>query len=137
MTENIPPFDKRRWGPGGIEMVAGFLVIGVAVLVDGIAAGRASFQFVGIIFLVGGIALFVAKVAEQIQPATAEWELTGELGEVVQEVGKDTKGIVRVRSELWSAKSEYPIATGSKVRVTKVEGLQVWVEKLSADSSAN
>ena len=137
MTENIPPFDKRRWGPGGIEMVAGFLVIGVAVLVDGIAAGRASFQFVGTIFLVGGIALFVAKVAEQIQPVTAEWELTGELGEVVQEVGKDTKGIVRVRSELWSAKSEYPIATGSSVRVTKVEGLQVWVEKLGADSSAN
>jgi inner membrane protein len=137
MTENIPPFDKRRWGPGGIEMVVGFLVIGVAVLVDGIAAGRASFQFIGIIFLVGGIALFVAKVAEEIQPVTARWELTGELGEVVQEVGKDAKGIVRVRSELWSAKSESPITTGSKVRVTKVEGLQVWVEKLSADSSAN
>jgi len=63
--------------------------------------------------------------------------MTGEPGEVVQEVGKDTKGIVKVRSELWSAKSESHLAPGSKVRVTKVEGLQVWVEKLSADSNAN
>ena len=137
MAENIPPFDRRRWGPGGIEMVAGFIIVGLAVLVDGIAAGRASFQVIGIVILVGGIALFVAKVAEEIQPVTTKWDMTGEPGEVVQEVGKDTKGIVRVRSELWSAKSESPIAQGSKVRVTKVEGLQVWVEKLSADSSAN
>ena len=137
MQENIPPFDKRRWGPGGIELVAGFIIIGVAVLADGIAAGRDSFQFIGIVFLVGGIALFVAKVAEEIQPVNTKWELTGEPGEVVQEVGKDTKGIVRVRSELWSARSEYPIPTGSKVRVTRVEGLQVWVEELSVDTSAN
>jgi len=118
-------------------MVAGFIVVGLAVLFDGIAAGRASFQIIGIIILVGGIALFIAKVAEEIQPVTTKWDITGEPGEVVQEVGKDTKGIVRVRSELWSAKSENPIALGSKVRVTKVEGLQVWVEKLSADSSDN
>ena len=137
MTENIPPFDRRRWGPGGIEMVAGFIVAGLAVLLDGFAAGRASFQIIGIIILVGGIALFVAKVAEEIQPAPAKWDMTGEPGEVVQEVGKDTKGIVRVRSELWSANSENTIPLGSKVRVTKVEGLQVWVEKLGTDSSAD
>ena len=81
--------------------------------------------------------MFVAKVAEEIQPVTTKWDMTGEPGEVVQEVGKDTKGIVRVHSELWSAKSESSIAPGSKVRVIRVEGLLVWVEKLSADSSAN
>ena len=118
-------------------MVAGFFVVGLAVLIDGVAAGRVSFQIIGTTFLVGGIALFVAKVAEEIQPVTAKWELTGEPGEAVTEFGKDAKGVVRIRSELWSAKSASPIATGSKVRVTKVEGLQVWVEKLSADSSAN
>jgi len=118
-------------------MVAGFIVVGLAVLVDGIAAGRASFQFIGIIILGGGVALFVAKVAEEIQPTATKWDVTGEPGEVVQEIGKDTKGIVRVNSELWSAKSADPIATGTKVRVTKVEGLQVWVEKLRADQTAN
>ena len=118
-------------------MVAGFFVVGIAVLIDGVAAGRVSFQIIGTTFLVGGILLFVAKVAEIIQPVNTKWELTGEPGEAVTEVGKDTKGVVRIRSELWSAKSASPIATGTKVRVTKVEGLQVWVEKLSADSSAN
>jgi membrane-bound ClpP family serine protease len=118
-------------------MVAGFILVGVVVLIDGVAAGRASFEIIGTTFLVGGIALFVAKVAEEIQPVTVKWELTGEPGEAVTDVGKDAKGVVRVRSELWSAKSVNPIAVGSKVRVTKVEGLQVWVEKLSTDSSAN
>jgi membrane-bound ClpP family serine protease len=118
-------------------MVAGFFVVGLAVLIDGVAAGRASLQIIGITFLVGGIALFVAKVAEEIQPVTVKWELTGEPGEAVTEVGKDVKGVVRIRSELWSAKSASPIATGSKVRVTKVEGLQVWVEELGADPSTN
>jgi membrane protein implicated in regulation of membrane protease activity len=137
MSENIPAFDRRRWGPGGIEMVAGFIVVGLVVFVDGIAAGRASFQIIGTVFLIGGIAMFFAKITEEIRPFTAKWDPTGEPGEVIEEVSKDMKGIVRIRSELWSAKSENPIAPGSKVRITKVEGLQVWVEKLSADSSAN
>jgi len=118
-------------------LVAGFLVVGLAVLLDGLAAGRTSFQIIGTIIFVGGIALFVAKVAEEIHPVTEQWDITGEHGEVVQDVGGKTKGIVRVRSELWSARSASPIATGSKVRVTKVEGLQVWVERLVADSSTN
>jgi len=137
MSENIPEFDRRRWGPGGIELVAGFIIIGLALFVDGIVAGRTVFQVLGTIWLVGGIAMFFVKITEEIRPATAKWELTGEPGEVVEEVGKDAKGIVRVRSELWSAKSESPITPGSKVRVTKVEGLQVWVEKISPDSGAN
>ena len=110
-------------------MVAGFIVVGLAVFVDGIVTGRDAFQVVGAIFLVGGIALFFAKITEEIRPFTAKWELTGEPGEVVQEVSKEAKGIVRINSELWSAKSESPIAPGSKVRVTKVEGLRVWAEK--------
>jgi len=118
-------------------MVAGFIVVGLALFVDGIAAGRTGIQIVGAIILIGGIAMFFAKITEEIRPFTAKWDLTGEPGEIVVEVGKHAKGIVRIRSELWSAKSESPIALGSKVRVTRVEGLQVWVEKLSADSSAN
>jgi len=118
-------------------MVAGFIVVGLALFVDGIAAGRAGIQIIGTIILIGGIALFFAKITEEIRPFNAKWDLTGEPGEVVEEVGKEAKGIVRIRSELWSAKSESPIAPGSKVRVTRIEGLLVWVEKLSTDPSAN
>jgi len=118
-------------------MVAGFIIGGLALFVDGIAAGRAGFQILGAIVLIGGIAMFTAKVSEEIRPYTAKWEPNGEAGEVVTEVGKDAKGTVRIRSELWSAKSEGPIAPGSKVRVTKVEGLLVWVEKVGTDSSAS
>ena len=118
-------------------MVAGFIIIGLAVFIDGIATGQAGFQITGAVFLVGGIALFFAKITEEIRPSAAKWELTGEPGEVVNEVGKNLKGVVRIGSELWSAKSESPIAPGSKVRVTKVEGLLVWVEELGADTGAS
>ena len=137
MSENIPAFDRRRWGPGGIEMVAGFIIVGLALFVDGIAAGQTEFQLVGAIILIGGIAMFFAKITEEIRPFTTKWDPTSEPGEVVEEVGKNVKGIVRIRSELWSAKSESNIAPGSRVRVTRVEGLLVWVERLGADEDAN
>jgi len=117
-------------------LVAGFILVGLAVLIDGVVADRAIFQIIGTVYLVGGIALFVAKVAEEIQPVDTKRELTGEPGEAVTDVGKGAKGVVRIRSELWSANSASPIATGSRVRVTKVEGLQVWVEKIGTDSTA-
>jgi len=118
-------------------MVAGFIIAGSALFIDGIVAGRAAFQILGAVILIGGIAMFTAKVSEEIRPFTPKWELIGEPGEVVTEVGKHAKGIVRISSELWSAKSESRIAPGSNIRVTKVEGLLVWVEKVSADSRAN
>ena len=116
-------------------MVAGFIIVGIALFVDGIAAARAAFQIIGAIFLIGGVALFFAKITEEIRPSTAKRELIGESGEVVREVSKGAKGIVSVNSELWSAKSESPIAPGSRVRVTRVEGLLVWVEKVDTDGS--
>ena len=117
-------------------MVAGFFIIGLALFVDGIVAGRADIQVIGTVWLVGGIVMFFVKITEEIRPAPTKWSIEGEVGEVVSNVSK-AGGIVRVGSELWSARSESSIAPGSKVRVTKVEGLQVWVEKLSADPSSS
>jgi membrane-bound serine protease (ClpP class) len=42
----------------------------------------------------------------------------------------DPDGWVLVHGETWNASSEKPIPAGSKIRVTKVHGLKVDVEKL-------
>jgi membrane-bound ClpP family serine protease len=63
--------------------------------------------------------------------------MTGEVEEVVKDVDRQTKGIVRVRSELWSAKSEVYIPSGAKVRVARVEGLMAWVVELEDEAEVS
>ena len=58
-------------------------------------------------------------------PAGAE-ALVGEIGEVTELI--DGKGMVFVAGELWRAAAKEKIPQGSRVRVTKVDGLTVEVE---------
>ena len=56
-------------------------------------------------------------------------------GEVTEPiVDANSGGMVRVRGELWRARAAEPIASGTRVRVTGVEGLTVRVEKSTDDA---
>ena len=44
--------------------------------------------------------------------------------------------MVRVHGELWRAVSSQPMPEGSSVRVTKVEGLKLYVEPVQVASPA-
>ena len=105
------------------------LAFGLAAFADGLMAGSVPLQALGTICLAGGIMIFFIKVAEEIHPVTVKWSIEGEVGEVVSRVSREAGGIVRIRSELWSAKSEGPKAPGEKVRVVRTEGLLAWVSK--------
>ena len=52
--------------------------------------------------------------------------LLGERGEVVEALDPD--GRVRVRGELWAARSSEPAIAGRRVRITAVDGLTLEVE---------
>lgn len=104
--------------------------MGVVAFLDGLAHGSIPLQILGVFCLGGGITVFFVKVAEEIKVVTVNWSIVGEVGEVVEEVGQKKGGVVRVRSELWSAMSETPIPPGAKVRVVRKDGLLAWVEKL-------
>lgn len=110
-------------------MLGALLAIGAVLFVEGYIVQSAGRLVIGALLLGGAVLVFFVKVGEEIQPVTAKWEITGEIGEVVREVGNRSKGIVRVRSELWSALSETPLPPGTKVRVTRTDGLLAWVEK--------
>ena len=115
-------------------VVSALFVTGLLAFVDGIFKESVALQVLGAICLGGGIVLFSIKIGEEIHPVTAKWGIAGEVGEVVTEVDRHGKGVVRVRSELWSAKSEEHLPTGTKVRVTRVEGLLAWVARLDEGS---
>ena len=52
--------------------------------------------------------------------------LVGELGEVIARCAPE--GRVRIRGEIWKARSERPLEVGERARVTGVEGLLLNVE---------
>lgn len=77
------------------------------------------------------IILFVVQRAlrAQMHPiATGAQGLLGELG--VASTDLNLEGKVFVHGELWNASSQHPVQQGEKVRVIRVEGLQLLVEKL-------
>lgn len=126
--QNIPTFDWRRWGPGAVLILGVLFGLGVAGFLDGLLRKSAGLMVVGTVLLLGGIVVLTVKLGEEIHPVTVKWDLEGERGETVGDLRPGARGVVRVRSELWTAKSGVLLRAGSKVRVVRTEGNIVWVE---------
>ena len=87
----------------------------VAVLASGLVAG----------FL--WIAVRKSLEAASMRPSHDLAGLVGQIGEARTKVDED--GSVQVAGELWSARSEKPIAAGSPIRVVRRHGFVLIVEK--------
>lgn len=87
----------------------------VAVLASGLVAG----------FL--WIAVRKSIEAASVRPSHDLAGLVGQIGEARTKVDED--GSVQVAGELWSARSEKPIAAGSPIRVVRRDGFVLIVEK--------
>ena len=66
---------------------------------------------------------------------TGREELIGSNGIVTAELKASAEGMVRVHGELWRAASSQPVQEGKTVRVTKVEGLKLYVEPVEVAGS--
>ncbi len=62
------------------------------------------------------------------KPVTGREGLVGEIGTVRADISQ-TEGTIMVHGELWEARSETKITKGSKVKVVKVDGMVLIVEK--------
>ena len=87
----------------------------VALLASGLVAG----------FL--WIAVRKSLEAASMRPSHDLAGLVGQIGEARTKVEED--GSVQVAGELWSARSEKPIAAGSPIRVVRRDGFVLIVEK--------
>jgi membrane protein implicated in regulation of membrane protease activity len=95
-------------GGGATLVAAGFLLLLVDVaLVVGLATTRAE---------------RVKKTYHRLQA------LVGEQGVVKDTIPAHGKGVVLVRNELWSATSASELASGSPVKIVKIEGILLHVE---------
>ncbi|MCI4373752.1 MAG: NfeD family protein [Thermoplasmata archaeon] len=119
--------------PGSILLVSGALyLLFPDILLD-------SFYGPALILLAVVVAIAVEIpyyrwVAPQHRPlSTTSSGLVGEIGIVTAPVEPNTlKGKIRIKSQIWSARSEVPIPIGVHVQVIHGEGVSVTVKAVEA-----
>ncbi len=114
----------------GISIV--ILIVGSIFLFPSQSGGPAVNLFVAFIasILVAGflwVAVGKSIQAAQIRPSHDLDALVGQIGEAKTKILEE--GSVQVAGELWTARSEKPIRSGSEVRVVRRDGFVLVVEK--------
>jgi membrane-bound ClpP family serine protease len=133
--DEIGKFSPWRWGPGGLLVLAIMLSLGSILLFEWFVSRSPVFLFTAVImFLLGGV-VFAVKIFEEIEPYHRELAgIVDSPGTVVRKVKGTLPGVVKVKGQLWSAKSDQVLEVGESVRVKKVDGLYVWVEKKTPEA---
>lgn len=108
------------------------LVLGSMMLVDSsLPELRVSLRLiVPVTVSLAGILIFLVRLgvtAQMKRPETGEAGMLHEFGEAITAVGPESEGQVRTHGEIWRAVAMEPIAPGSRVRVTAVDGLVLTV----------
>lgn len=144
-----------------IALAMAFFILEAKAPSHGVLAfGGVVSMFLGALFLIrspltaGGVSLGVAFAgtvpfailtvvlmrlvlrSRKWKTATGREELLGANGVVTVALRAGAEGMVRVHGELWRAESRQPVEEGKTVRVTKVEGLKLYVEPAEVASPA-
>jgi membrane-bound serine protease (ClpP class) len=125
-------------GVGGvIAMVLGALMLVRSPLTGmGVSLGAAF----GVTVPVALIIIFLMRLvlrSRQWKQSTGREQLVGEWGEVTEPVTAGGPGMVLVHGELWRAMAGRDLPRGSRVRVTRVNGLTLHVEPHEATHAAH
>jgi membrane-bound serine protease (ClpP class) len=78
------------------------------------------------------IAAFLVRLvmaSQGLRPVTGMEGLVGEAGETLTSIDPVGGGRTRVHGEIWNATANEPIASGSRIVVTSVDGLTLTVRK--------
>lgn len=126
----------------GILTTAGVvaMILGAIFLLDEPLLSRdflQTFRRVGIASAVisGGVVLGAVWVALRTRDQPIETQLVGDTGHVTKRL--DPKGKVRLRGELWNARTEVgPLDEGTEIVVTERDGLTVTVEPTASDTGS-
>jgi membrane protein implicated in regulation of membrane protease activity len=123
--------------PGTVVGVAGLLYTFVPMVLTASVFGPLIVAAAAI--LAGIITIpYYQRLGAIHRPLTTIPEtLQGETGLVLAPVVPDSlRGKVRIRSEVWSARSDRPIPAGVRVRVLGGQGVSVIVEPVETDPNA-
>ncbi|MGD0257180.1 MAG: NfeD family protein [Thermoplasmata archaeon] len=119
--------------PGSILLVAGAMYLLFPFILLDTVYGPAVILLAVVVAIMVEIPYY-RWVAPQHRPlSTTSMGLVGEVGIVISPVDANSlHGKVRLKSQVWSARSEVPIPTGVHVRVIHGEGVSVTVQPVDS-----
>ncbi len=123
--------------PGSVLLIAGFLYLFLPNYLLDSYIGPIGIVITAILAALIEIPYY-RWVAPTHRPlSTTSGGLVGDEAVVITDVVPNTlKGKVRVRSEIWSARSNVPIPAGTRVRIVHGEGVSVSVEPIEPPKTA-
>jgi membrane-bound serine protease (ClpP class) len=126
----VAEFFFPTYGSLGIGGLIAF-VVGSLILFDSDVPGlRVGRPLIGALATVGALTIggivYLAGRSQRRPVVTGTRGMIGASAEVVADF--TGRGRVRYGGELWTAHSAVPLVTGQQARITKVEGLTLWVE---------
>jgi len=117
--------------PATIMIVGGFLYLLIPDVLLRSVWGPIAILVAALVATVVTILYYRWLAGVHLPLSTTSGGLVGEEAIVIADVVPNTlRGKVRVRSEIWSARSPAPIPAGTKVRVVAGEGVSVTVEPI-------
>ena len=126
-------------GLTSIWFAAGSLAALIAALLGGpLWVQLTLFLAVSTLCLVAVRPLAKRHLNDQVQPTNAD-RVIGAEAQVTQDIDNvHGKGMVIIRGMTWSARSEdgLPITAGTMVKVLRIEGVKVFVERIPAGAAA-
>jgi membrane-bound serine protease (ClpP class) len=129
----VAEFHVHSFGSLGLGGLVAF-VIGSLILFDSDVPGmNIGLPVIGGVATVAGCALigivWLAARSRGHRVVTGVQTMLGANAEVID--GFEEKGLVRYSGELWKACTREPLRPGQVVRITRVEGLTLWVEPVN------
>ncbi len=129
----VAEFHVHSFGSLGLGGLVAF-VIGSLILFDSDVPGMSiGLPIIGGIATAAGCVLigivWLAARSRGHRVVTGVQAMLGASAEVVD--GFEEKGLVRYSGELWNARTREALRPGQVVRITRVEGLTLWVEPVS------
>ncbi|MGC8565679.1 MAG: NfeD family protein [Thermoplasmata archaeon] len=130
IDKNAGFFSPLRWSPGSIIIVALLTVINIFLIVGGILLNSKFLIYVSIVGIAVEVLIVMIKGFEILiimdnKPFTYEEKIGVAMTDILP--GKD--GVIKVKNELWSARSNEKIKKNDRVIVEKQEGLYLIVKR--------
>lgn len=121
-----------------INLVTVWFAIGaIAALLTALLTNNVTIQIV-VFIIISVIALLVTKPiikklrTRKITPTNLD-RVVGKIGVVTKDITKDNYGEVKVSGSIWTATSKKKINKDSRVKVLKIEGVKLLVEKVEEE----
>ncbi|MDP8011380.1 MAG: NfeD family protein [Thermoplasmata archaeon] len=123
-------FSPYRWSPGSIIILTILSIMNV-LLIFGSLYYHSIILFSS--FIIGLaielLIIFIKGFENLVIMENEEFNYEGSYGTVLKEIIPGKEGVVKIKNELWSARSDETIKKGEVVKIIKKEGLYLIVKR--------